>query len=508
MLPDDGDLWQYLKDRGIIISKTMFVLRTTFIDDSEIPEVLAGGVHHNTDVAHNTDAVETTHQTRMICTVCSYTYHPEGESCHRCQQDSAYQASSESDSQPPSTEEPSQANSTSQTEEPDEAGSSTSGSPAPILTRSELRDRRLAHLEPATPPALLHQTPLALPEDTLPALLEETPSHIVKIRKSNVMAGIINSFKNMELSSAITYKFIDPRGVQEKGTCVGVSRDVYASFFGEILSCTFIGNNARVPEVTHHYYKEEWQAVGRIICKGMWTLAIFPVLVSEAFMFYCLFGEPDDNMLLSSLMNFVSPDEKSMLEELLGNPDEVDPTSDDLAEFLESYRCKTMVNSDNFKTVLIELARQELVQKSHIMADCWRAVFVDLPIDGQTLHQLCEELIPMRKNVLELLQCNPITDNERDVFGYLKRYNKGLDERDLKLLVRFLTGSDLLASSFSKIKVVFVELLATEKNLARRPFARTCEPLLELPSVYGKFSDLRAEFENVIRAGSWEFDVI
>ena len=51
--------------------------------------------------------------------------------------------------------------------------------------------------------------------------------------------------------SDITYIFIDPRGMEEKGRGTGVTRDVYSSFWFEVSDSCLIGEQERVPFVRH-----------------------------------------------------------------------------------------------------------------------------------------------------------------------------------------------------------------------------------------------------------------
>jgi hypothetical protein len=50
---------------------------------------------------------------------------------------------------------------------------------------------------------------------------------------------------------------------------------------------------------------------------------------------------------------------------------------------------------------------------------------------------------------------------------------------------------------------------STLSGLERRPIARTCAPLIEIPSTYESYLALAEEFLNIIRGyQSWSFDIV
>ena len=54
------------------------------------------------------------------------------------------------------------------------------------------------------------------------------------------------------------------------------------------------------------------------------------------------------------------------------------------------------------------------------------------------------------------------------------------------------------------IEVHFVKV----EGLASRPIAHTCGPVLELPSTYSNFVELREQFNNILDQKSWGFDIM
>ena len=55
-----------------------------------------------------------------------------------------------------------------------------------------------------------------------------------------------------------------------------------------------------------------------------------------------------------------------------------------------------------------------------------------------------------------------------------------------------------------KIEVTFIKC----KGLSARSIAHTCGPLLEIPSTYANYVDLREDFMNILNRDNWEMDII
>ena len=176
-------------------------------------------------------------------------------------------------------------------------------------------------------------------------------------------------------------------------------------------------------------------------------------------------------------------------------------------DFLDKFKCRTKVSKENVHQVIVEIARQEVIQKPHLMASCWQNVFTSLGktkafIDISSLNNLYWQLEPTAKKLITLLKSDPRDDSERDAFSYFKRFIRGLPEPDLGKLVKFITGSDLL--TVPSIDVTFIKY---ENEFSRRPIAHTCSPSLELPSTYN-FCEIREEFTNILRQNNWEMSII
>ena len=115
---------------------------------------------------------------------------------------------------------------------------------------------------------------------------------------------------------------------------------------------------------------KEWEAIGKVLAKGFNDTGYFPRIISKSFVQYCFYGDV----------------------------------------FL-----------------IVEIARQEVTQKPHLMASCRQNVFHILGktkafADISSLNNLYRQLEPTTKKLIILLKLDPRNDSERDAFGYFKRF--------------------------------------------------------------------------------------
>lgn len=333
----------------------------------------------------------------------------------------------------------------------------------------------------------------------------------LRIRRQLVLVDMLNAFSNEDImKSNIKVVVIDARGKDEKGEDVkGVYRDVLANFWQDFyIQCT-LGERERVPSLRHDFQCEEWTAVARIIAKGYLDLGYFPVMLSPTFIISVLFGEMKvcEESLLHSFNRYLAPiDEDVVHEALKGGECEDGRDYTELIDLLSRYGCRKRPSKENVNSLISELAHKELIQRPRYVAECWRAVLSSY-LKGSDLstakkvHDLFKALEPTSRKVLGMIQANPCNDNERSALDYLKRFIRGMEDSQLKSFLMFVTGADVLC--VPDIQVEFTQL----DRLARRPIAHTCGCVLELPSTYETYTELRAEFSNVLAQGKWQNDI-
>lgn len=158
----------------------------------------------------------------------------------------------------------------------------------------------------------------------------------------------------------------------EEGEGVGVTRDIFSTFWQQSFSSLTVGDAEKVPVIRHDYQHDEWKAMGDILVYGVQHLQFFPLGLSKAFIASCLFGEQtiDNDYLLASFRNYITPDEREVFDKVLeGDISEVD--NDDLLDFLGNYKCYKAPTNENVRAIMSELAHQEIIQRPRYIAQCW-----------------------------------------------------------------------------------------------------------------------------------------
>ena len=151
------------------------------------------------------------------------------------------------------------------------------------------------------------------------------------------------------------------------------------------------------------------------------------------------------------------------------------------------------------------MAKQELIQKPRLMTHSWANNFKYFKQeDFQSMLNITkfyEKIFATTKRITGLIEANPSNESEKDSLGYLKQYTRGLDQLLLKKFLNFVSESDLV--TFTKINVSFTVHV---NEFQRRPIVHTCGPLIEVPSTYKNFCELR--FSNILSHSRFGMDFI
>ncbi|KAJ8314681.1 hypothetical protein KUTeg_006831, partial [Tegillarca granosa] len=153
--------------------------------------------------------------------------------------------------------------------------------------------------------------------------------------------------------------------------------------------------------------------------------------------------------------------------------------AEDLGKYLKRYG--DCIAAITFAKQL-KIAHKTLIQEvkyiidviGHIGDDMLKTLFPDV----KSFFSSYEQLMPSVSRMLALFNCNPVTTEQNKCLGYLQRFARGRNKKQLKQLLRFLTGSDIIC--VNKIDVSFI----IRHGKGRLPSVHTCGPLLELPSTY------------------------
>ena len=302
---------------------------------------------------------------------------------------------------------------------------------------------------------------------------------------------------------------IDIRGVKKAWTKDGVVRDIYSSFWTDATDSYFIGEKDRVPFVRHDLFKNEWKAIGDILMRGYYDVGYFPVMISKEFLVYSIYGEVDEEILVDSFLNYICEDERGTVQNVWAiDPRESIFESEDFLDILDGFKCRSKGAKFNARNIIIELAKQELIQKPHLMAHSWANNFKYLKHEEdfqsiQNITKFYEKLLATPKRIICLIETKPSNESEKDGLGYLKQYIRGLDQSLLKKFPKLVSRSDLV--TFTKINVSFA---VPVNEFQRRSVVYTCGPLIEVPSTYNNFYELREKVFNIFSHGRFGMDFI
>jgi hypothetical protein len=302
----------------------------------------------------------------------------------------------------------------------------------------------------------------------------------------------------------VTFQVVLPNGSVEAGRGVGVTKDVIAGFWEEFyVQCT-VGHTAKVPYIRHDLQEKQWEAVAKFLLYGWTEFGYLPISLAQPFL-EVLFGVVLSD-LTDSFLLFLSSHERELVTKALANFSSVE--YDDTVDFLGDHDCRKIVSTENFKTLLQEIAHKELIQEPSFIVRCWQPMLsnISITISHVQLHLMYLDRMPSGKQLAKLFDFpDNMNAQQQSAADHLKRYVRNLDEKDAKAFLRFCTGFDIIMCS--KIVVAFTSTC----GLQRRPVAHTCSDLLELPSTYDNFVDLRAEFDNILHCGSgeqWLIDIV
>jgi len=174
-------------------------------------------------------------------------------------------------------------------------------------------------------------------------------------------------------------------------------------------------------------------------------------------------------------------------------PDDVDCQNEDLLDFLSTYKCFRLPTKDTMRTILLELAHQEIIQRPRYIANCWPTIIGTFKtnISFSSIEKLRELLNPSAKKVIKALQPTIANESEKQSFDFLKKIIRSLDKSSLKIFLKCITGRDTLVTESIQVSFISVE------GMARRPIAHICGPTLKVPSTYQSHNEMSEEFNNI-----------
>ena len=333
-----------------------------------------------------------------------------------------------------------------------------------------------------------------------------SPTTDLKVHRVNIVKEMIGFFKNEEIMQRnIQFSFMDEVGYD----ATGVSREAYTIFWENFMASSADGETYRIPALNPDFALEEWQSIGRILAKGYKDHNVFPLSLAPAFFIAMMFGEemvsPEE--LLHSYYLFVSESDRDILQSAVMGTLKDEGDKDILLDLLDQEGVRHIPQSDDeVHQTIIQMAHKALIQESsyalQIMRDAVQKELLSFFPDIERVKKMYDCLTPTSKKVCQLLKAEPQNKDESQSLKFFQQFVRAQKEDNLAKLLHFLTGSRVL--SVNSIGIEF----CNRKGLERRPIAHTCGPVLELPSTYAAYRELRNEFESVLSSGYLKMDIL
>lgn len=117
-----------------------------------------------------------------------------------------------------------------------------------------------------------------------------------------------------------------------------------------------------------------------------------------------LYEEQKNLSLLDNFLNYITESEQQLFTMALEDFNKVNEK--DLLEALDNHNCRSVVNKDTLRDILLEVAHKELIQEPKYIVNCWTNVLKDLGsnISREQLKEIYFNMEPTPRKVIKLLQ--------------------------------------------------------------------------------------------------------
>ena len=282
----------------------------------------------------------------------------------------------------------------------------------------------------------------------------------------------------------------------------------------------FDGGSLLIPAVHHQVDMSKFPLLGIILSHGYLACGILPVRVAFPVLACILMGtslKVPDRIIVESFIDYVVCYEGEILKEGFAASMKLDscrqfvaPLLAKLTNLLSRFGCRELPKPDNLKRLVIEIARHEFTVKA---VGAIFAMHTGIPHQHQPFwkEKSIEELYSLYKSldatparVMEMIaEPEEMNSAQERVFGYLIQFVGSLKRDDLRLFLRYVTGSSVVIAE--QICVVF----NATSVLSRLPVGHTCNATIELPYTYQTYPDFVHDFRCVMQSEyGWLMDVV
>jgi len=290
----------------------------------------------------------------------------------------------------------------------------------------------------------------------------------------------------------------------------GVQRDMYSAFWEKAYTMFFEGSSLLTPMVHPQVNISLFPVLGKIISHCYLVSGMLPVRIALPTLMCILKGpltSVPDSDLTEAFLDYITIEERHTFKSALACEDAFFPELvDELISTLGRFGCREMPTPKNLAIIVTQVAKYQFVTKP---AAGITMINSGIPTDHvafwsskslQDLRVIYSQLSVSRKKVLSMLATPYFSKPQEEmVFGFLQTMIGNMNRKELRLFMRFVTGSSACATS--KIMVCFNSL----DGAARRPIAHTCDGMLELPYTYVNCDELYNDFQSIFDTTNEEF---
>lgn len=285
----------------------------------------------------------------------------------------------------------------------------------------------------------------------------------------------------------------------------GVSRDVMSAFWQTTYEKLFDCSKLFVPVVSPHVEFSLLPALGKILSHGYLCTGFLPTQIAFPSLAAMLLGPGaiiEDNVLVESFLDYVSDVDRNVLHAAVQIATHTSKCSfppdvqEQLLTVLSNYGCWQIPAPTNLSQTVTDIARFLFLTSAICMINSG-IPSLHQPFwctkSPQDLYHIYQTLTATPVKVLNLLE-DPYCINkaQRTVFGYLQQFIGSMTLEEVRVFLRFVTGSSVCTGK--KIEVSYNTL----SGIAQRPIAHTCSNMLELPATYQCYPEFVKEFKLVL----------
>lgn len=320
----------------------------------------------------------------------------------------------------------------------------------------------------------------------------------ITLTRDNIVRDLLDAYK---ANNGITNSHVYVSFVDEASAGSGVSNEAYTLFWDTLLSQAEGDSECTIPNDIS-LSEEDFVSMGKIITHQFIQFGTFPIRINQTSIQHLLFGKADDSCKIASFLRLFPANERDYLSRALSG--HLPFPTDEVVDILEDFKgIRQMPSPSNIRDILLQVATNELINKCYLplmnMQKGLGAIWQD--VSKQEIESLYAVSKPTPERVLDILSCTPSNAKEEQVFRWLQRYIRGLDDNFLAQFLRFCTASDVITEA--KISVSF-KLFPPS---AVRPTAQTCFKMVTIPRNYENFTQMKKNLDIYFKdSANWDLE--